>query len=255
MANPTLERQFGRMPSPGSTDAVLDQGPIVSSGQDSMTIGGVSAKTAFLMMIVLGAGAWGWSLIEPRVFAPIPAWWFAVLIGAFVLAIVTTFKPRIAVVTGPIYAAVQGVMLGAISHIYDARFEGIVLQAILATAAVFFVMLVLFVTRTIKVTNRLRGVIVGATFGIMLFYLASIGLALFGATMPLIWDSGPIGIGFSVLIVGVAAFNLMLDFDYIERGVAARAPQYLEWFAAFGLMVTVVWLYLELLRLLGKVRN
>ena len=149
----------------------------------------------------------------------------------------------------------MGVAIGTISRLYESQFEGIVLQAIMATAAVFFVMLVLFVTRAIKVTDKLRGVIIGATLGIMLFYLASFVLSLFAVSIPLVWDSGPVGIGFSVLIVGIAAFNLMLDFDLIERGVQARAPKFMEWFGAFALMVTIIWLYIEILRLIGKVRN
>ena len=116
-------------------------------------------------------------------------------------------------------------------------------------------MLVLFVTRTIRVTQRVRGVIIGATLGIFLFYLGSFLLSLFGVGIPLVWDDGPIGIGFSLLVVGIASFNLMLDFDMIERGVVAGAPKYLEWYSAFGLMVTIVWMYIEMLRLIAKVRN
>lgn len=259
MSNPALNTQFGELPPVGaSADAALQTAPtspIISDG-DVMTIGGTAAKTGFLLVLVLGAGAWGWTLVDPASGqAEIPGWWFFAAMGALVLAIVTVFKPRLAIVTGPLYALTQGVALGVISHIYDVRFEGIVLQAILATAAVFVVMLVLFVTGTIKVTNRMRGVIVGATFGIMLFYLVSIVLALFGTSIPLVWESGPIGIAFSVLIVGIAAFNLMLDFDMIERGVQARAPKHLEWYGAFGLMVTIVWMYIEILRLLGKLRG
>jgi uncharacterized YccA/Bax inhibitor family protein len=221
-----------------------------------MTIGGTAAKTAVLLILALVSGAWGWAQIDPVAGAiTIPGWWWLLLIGSFVLAIVTAFKPALAVVTGPLYAIAQGVVVGAISHIYDAQFEGIVLQALLATAAVFVVMLVLFATRTIKVTNRLRSTIIGATFGIMLFYLASIVLSLFSVNMPLVWDSGLFGIGFSILVVGVAAFNLMLDFDMIERGVAASAPRSYEWYGAFGLMVTIVWLYIEILRLLSKIRD
>ena len=158
-------------------------------------------------------------------------------------------------ITGPLYSLTMGVALGVISHIYDEAFEGIVLQAIMATAAVFIVMLVLFVTRTIRVTQRMRGVIIGATLGIALFYLGSFLLSLFGVGIPLVWDDGPVGIGFSLLVVGIASFNLMLDFDMIERGVVAGAPKYLEWYSAFGLMVTIVWMYIEMLRLIAKVRN
>ena len=259
MANPPLQKQFGALPEVGAaSDAALASAktPIVMGADDAMTIGGTSAKTAFLLILVLGAGAWGWTLVDPVAGGTgLPGWWFFLVIGVIGLAILTAFKPQLAIITGPLYALIQGVAIGTISRLYESQFEGIVLQAIMATAAVFFVMLVLFVTRAIKVTDRLRGVIIGATLGIMLFYLASFVLSLFSVSIPLVWDSGPVGIGFSVLIVGIAAFNLMLDFDLIERGVQARAPKFMEWFGAFALMVTIIWLYIEILRLIGKVRN
>ncbi len=259
MANPTLEKTFGKLPPvDGATDATLSQyqGPLEIGTAEPMTIGGVSSKTAFLLILVLGAGAYGWSQVDPMTGSTSLPWWFwLVMIGTVALAFVTAFKPQLAIITGPLYALAQGVVIGVISHWYDIEFEGIVLQAILATAAVFFVMLVLFVTRTIQVTNKLRGIVIGATLGIALFYLVSIVMSLFGVNVPFVWDSGPIGIGFSILIVGVAAFNLMLDFDLIERGVEARAPKSFEWYGAFGLMVTIIWLYIEMLRLIGKVRN
>jgi uncharacterized YccA/Bax inhibitor family protein len=259
MANPPLEKQFGALPEVGAaSDAALSQAktPVVMGADDAMTIGGTSAKTAFLLILVLGAGVWGWNQVDPQSGdTGLPGWWFLLAMGVLVLAIVTAFKPQLAIITGPLYALSQGAAIGTISRFYEAQFEGIVLQAIMATAAVFFVMLVLFVTRAIKVTDRLRGVIIGATLGIMLFYLASFMLSLFSVSIPLVWDSGPVGIGFSVLIVGIAAFNLMLDFDLIERGVQARAPKFMEWFGAFALMVTIIWLYIEILRLIGKARN
>ncbi len=259
LANPTLEKSFGQLPPvEASSDAALSQykGPLETGTDEPMTIGGVSAKTAFLLILVLAAGSYGWTLVDPETGAnSLPGWFFLVMIAVVGLAIFTAFRPKLAIITGPLYALAQGVLIGVISRYYDVEFEGIVLQAILATAAVFFVMLVLFVTRTIKVTNKTRGIILGATLGIALFYVASIVMSLFGVNIPYVWDSGPIGIGVSILIVGVAAFNLMLDFDLIERGVLARAPKSFEWYAAFGLMVTIIWLYIEMLRLIGKVRN
>jgi uncharacterized YccA/Bax inhibitor family protein len=260
MANPTLQRQFGEYPEVSASADIALQTPLppspVTSDGESMTIGGTAAKTGFLLLLVLGAGAWGWTLVSPETGdSAMPGWLFLLMIGVFVVAIVTAFKPQIAIVTGPLYAVSMGAMVGAISHIYDFEYDGIVVQAILATACVFMVMLVLFVTRTIRVTDRMRGIVVGATAGIALFYLVSIVMSLFGTTMPLVWDSGLLGIGFSVVVVGIAAFNLMLDFDMIERGVQARAPKNLEWYGAFGLIVTIVWMYIEMLRLLGKTRR
>ncbi len=260
MANPTLESKFGSLPEPGSTAtadaALVQQSPIVTGADVSMTIGGTALKTAILLLFVVASGWWGWNQVDPAGGTyDIPSWWWIVMLAAVGLAIVTAFKPQLAIVTGPLYAVAMGVSIGAISHIYDAAWDGIVLQAVMATMAVFFVMLVLFVTRTIRVTDRVRSVIIGATLGIALFYLASFVLSLFDVGIPLIWDSGTIGIGFSILIVGIAAFNLLLDFDLIERAVAARAPRSYEWYGAFGLMVTIVWLYIEILRLLAKLRD
>ncbi|MEZ5175455.1 MAG: Bax inhibitor-1/YccA family protein [Acidimicrobiia bacterium] len=259
MANPTLQKQFGALPAANAAaDQTLSTAttPVTMGAEVPMTLAGTAIKTAFLLALVLGAGAWGWTLVDPDAATiAIPGWWWLVLIGAVILAIVTSFRPQLAIVTGPLYAVAQGVVVGAISHIYEAEFEGIIIQALLAAASVFMVMLVLFVTRTIRVTSRMRGVIIGATAGIALFYLVSIVLALFGVTMPFVWDSGPFGILFSILVVGIAAFNLMLDFDLIERAVTARAPRVMEWFGAFALMVTIVWLYIEILRLIAKVRD
>ena len=256
MANPTMEKQFGEYPE--VTDEKLDAyaASPITSDSEVMTINGTAAKTGFLLLLVIASGAWGWNLVDPEAGETgLPGWWLLLAIGVLVLAIVTAFRPRLAVFTGPIYALTMGVAVGTISRIYDAQFEGIVLQAILATVTVFIVMLVLFVTRVIKVTNRLRGVVIGATAGIALFYLVSIILSLFGVSVPLVWDSGPFGILFSAFVVVVAAFNLMLDFDFIERGVLGGAPKYLEWYGAFSLTVTIIWMYIEILRLLGKVRN
>lgn len=261
LANPTLSKQFGALPESstsgsGAADAALQSTtmPFAVENEDPMTISGTVAKTAFLLALVVGAGMWGWSLVEPETGSnAIPGWWFVVLIGAVVLAIVTAFKPKLAVFTGPLYALTQGVVIGAISHIYNVAFEGIVLQALLATSAVFVGMLVLFVTGAIKVTERFRGIVIGATLGIALFYLLSFVLVLFGVSLP--FFSGGLGIVFSVIIVGVAALNLMLDFDMIVRGTSAGAPRYYEWYGAFGLMVTIVWMYIEILRLIALTRN
>lgn len=261
MANPTLSKQFGALPkndtaSNASADAILQNAKLPFSPGDTepMTIGGTIAKTAFLLALVVGAGIWGWGLIEPEVDAvDIPGWWFLIFIVTIVLAIVTAFKPKIAKFTGPLYALSMGAALGVISHIYNVEFDGIVLQAIMATAAVFVGMLVLFVTGAIKVTERFRGIVIGATVGIALFYLVTFIISLFGVSIP--FFSGGLGILFSLFIVSIAALNLMLDFDMIVRAERAGAPTYYEWYGAFGLMVTIVWLYIEMLRLIALSRN
>ena len=179
---------------------------------------------------------------------------FGLLIVLGVL-IATVLRPQWVRVTGPIYSLAMGVLVGAISSIYSDLWEGIVLQAVLATFAVFVAMLFLYATRIIKVTQRLRSTIILATAGIFVFYLISIGLALFGVNIPFVWDGGWFSILLSTFIVGVAAFNLLLDFDLIERGIREAAPAWMNWFAAFGLMVTIIWLYLEILRLIALTRD
>jgi len=261
MANPTLSKQFGALPdtntaSSASVDSILQSNkiPFTPGDAEPMTIGGTIAKTAFLLALVVGAGMWGWGQVEPEIgVIDIPGWWFLIFIVTLVLAIVTAFKPQIAKFTGPLYALSMGAALGVISHIYNAEFDGIVLQAIMATAAVFTVMLVLFVTGAIKVTAKFRGIVIGATLGIVVFYLVTFVISLFGVSIP--FFSGGLGILISVFIVSIAALNLMLDFDLIVRGEKAGAPSYYEWYGAFGLMVTIVWLYIEMLRLIALSRN
>ena len=184
MANPPLQKQFGALPEVGAaSDAALQttKMPTGFGADNPMTIGGTSGKTAFLLILVLGAGAWGWTLVEPQTGnSSLPGWWFFLAIAVLGLAILTAFKPQLAIITGPLYALTQGVAIGTISRLYESQFEGIVLQAIMATAAVFSVMLVLFVTGAIKVTAKFRGIVVGATLGIVVFYLATFVFSLFG---------------------------------------------------------------------------
>ncbi len=254
MANPALGRQFGSTGSAATIDAASSARAIPAGfGEDRMTIGGTAADTGLMLVLLVIAGAWGWAVSSPT--GALPLWSIGVLLVAFVLAIVTIFNPKIAIITTPIYTAAQGVFLGAMSKAYENAWGGIVITAVLATVAVFVVMLVLFVTRAIAVTNKLRSVIIGATLGIALFYFASFLLALFGVQMPFVWEGGIGGILFSVFVVGIAALNLLLDFDSIERGVAMGAPKYMNWYGAFGLMITIIWLYMEILRLLGKARS
>lgn len=242
MSNPVLAKQFGH---PETANA-----PIVTEAGDRMTIRSVLSHTGILFAILIVAAAFGWSNAE----AIGPLFWGA-LIGSIVLMIATIARPQWVRVTAPLYAITQGVLVGAISSIYSDVFDGIVVQAVLATFAVFLAMLFLYANRIIKVTEKLRSTIVLATVGVFLFYLISIGLSFFGVDMPFVWDGGPLSIALSVGICGIAAFNLLLDFDLVERGIAEGAPAWMSWFAAFGLMVTIVWLYLEILRLLALTRD
>lgn len=256
MANAVLSRQFGEKKQP-AVDGAMSTAQIPDSpvSGDVMTIGGSIRATGFLFLLLVAGGVYGWTLVEPSTEVVFPGWLIFAVLGALAVALVTIFKPNLARITGPIYAVAEGVVLGAITRVYESAWEGIAIQAVLATFATFAVMLVLYVTRTIRVTEKTRSVIIGATVGIFAFYMVSLLLSLFGASVPLVWDGGAVGILFSAFVVVVASFNLLLDFDLIERGAASRAPAYMDWYAAFGLMVTVVWIYLEMLRLLSKIRS
>ena len=225
----------------------------LAAGPTVMTVEGTVYKSALLLVLVIAAAAVSWRFADNGVI-PFPSLLLA-LAAMIGLSIATALRPLWAPVTGPLYAVVSGVLLGAISSIYNAAYDGIVGQAVLATMATAAGMLLAYATGLIRATPRLRKIVISATLGIMLLYVVSIVMRLFGAEVPLLHDSGPLGIGISLLIVGVAAFNLILDFDFIEQGAKARADKRLEWYGAFGLMVTLVWLYLEMLRLLGKLRD
>ena len=223
---------------------------------DVMTTGGTVWATAALLVLVVAAGVFGWNSVDATAESvSLPGWLFPVVLGGLGVAILTIFKPNLARFTAPVYALLEGAFLGAISAAYNTAYDGIVVQAVGLTIGVFAVMLFLYGTRVIKVTDKLRMGIVAATGAIFLVYMVNMVLSFFDAEVPFLHDTGAMGIGISLLIVGVAAFNLLLDFDFIERGVAAGAPKKMEWYAAFGLLVTIVWLYLELLRLLSKLQG
>ncbi len=156
--------------------------------------------------------------------------------------------------TAPIYAALEGLLLGSLSAILDLRYRGLPVQAVVLTVATLGVMLVAYRFGVIRATERFKTIVVSCTFAVAAFYVIALVMAMFGFYIPFLHEGGPIGIGFSLLVTGLAAFNLILDFDLIEQGVG-RAPAYMEWYAAFGLVVTLVWLYLEILRLLRKLRR
>jgi uncharacterized YccA/Bax inhibitor family protein len=176
-------------------------------------------------------------------------------IGGLILVIVNVFKKQYSPVIAPIYAALEGLFVGGISAIYAGFGGGIVLQAISLTLLVLFIMLFIHKTGIIPVTQQLRMGIVMATGAVALLYLATFILGLFGVSMPYIHEGGTIGIIFSLVVIGIASMNLLLDFDMIVKGEQYKAPKYMEWFTAMGLMITLIWLYIEILRLLGKLRE
>ncbi len=247
MANPVLTKQFGE---PAASDAALQTAapPVLTTGERPMTVGSVAAATFFLLLLVVAGAAYGWANT-----VAVQRWYWLFIIGLLILVFATVARPRLAPITGIVYALGQGALVGSISKIYETFYEGIVFLALTATVAVFLGALLLYVFRIIKVTQKTRSVIIIATVGIALFYLATWLLSIFGVDVPLVTGVGTGALVFSIFVVIVAALNLLLDFSVIEHGIATGAPRAFSWFAAFGLMVTIIWLYIELLRLIAIV--
>jgi uncharacterized YccA/Bax inhibitor family protein len=226
----------------------------VTAGEGVMTIEGTVNRTIILVGILLVAATWSWSLAA----AGNPAVGGLVLIGAIgglVVALATIFKPTWSPVTAPLYAALEGLVLGGVSALLNQQFAGIAMQAAALTAGTLLCLLAAYRTGLIRATENFKLGVTAATGAIALLYLSSFVLRLFGIQMPLLHDSSPLGIGLSLFIVVIAALNLVLDFDFIEQGAEQGLPRYMEWYAGFGLLVTLVWLYLEILRLLAKLRS
>ncbi len=223
---------------------------LVHGTENKMTLQGTINKTLLLLFLVIAAAALVWEnfvLLMPFILP-------AAILG-FLVAIATIFKPEWSPFTSPVYAVLEGVILGAISAMMNTMYPGIVGQAVILTFGVFFLLLVVFSTRLIRVTETFKLVVIGATGAICLLYIANLVLSFFGMPIGFINEGGWLGIGFSLVVVVVASLNLILDFDYIEKGVEHGLPKHMEWYAAFALLVTLVWLYLEILRLLAKMRR
>ena len=242
-----------------STFLDLGSGAVVSRDGAAMTLNGTVNKTGVLLLMSLLTAAFAWSQVEFGVNGrPQPGFGMYLwggLIGGFILALITIFKKTWAPVTAPLYALVEGFFLGAVSAMYNHMYDGIVLQAVMLTFGTLFALLFAYRSGLIKATENFKLGVVAATGGIALVYLATIVLNMFGSGIPLIHESGIVGIGFSLFVIVIASLNLVLDFDFIETGVEQGAPKYMEWYGAFGLMVTLVWLYLEFLRLLAKLNQ
>lgn len=241
-----------------STFLDLGTGTLSHSSSNAMTLNGTVNKTGILLLLALLTGAFAWSqtFAAPGVLAASAMLylWGGALTG-LALAIFIVLKKEWAPVLAPLYALAEGFFLGTLSAIYNARFDGIVLNAVLLTFGTLFALLFAYRSGLVRATENFKLGVVAATGGIMLVYLATIVLRLFGKDIPYIHGSGIIGIGFSLFVVVIAALNLVLDFDFIESGVEQGAPKYMEWYGAFGLMVTLVWLYVEFLRLLAKLQS
>lgn len=238
-----------RSGNPALRADVFAQAPRSGAIGDAMTINGTVGKTAFSLLLVVLAASLTWSQ------TPNPLIMIGGGLGGFIVAMVTIFKKQWSPVTTPLYAVLEGLFLGGISSMYEVRFPGIVLNAVVLTLGTLGALLIAYRSGVIKATENFKLGVVAATGGIAVVYLVTMVLGMFGVGVPYIHESGTIGIAFSLFVVVIAALNLVLDFDFIESGAAARAPKYMEWYGAFGLMVTLVWLYLEMLRLLSKLQG
>jgi uncharacterized YccA/Bax inhibitor family protein len=234
----------------------IGSGTVVGGRSEAMTLSGTVNKSAMLLVLILLSAAFVWDKYEgPQSAGAILPWVMTGAIGGLILALITVFKKTWAPVTAPVYALLEGLFLGGISAMFEARFPGIVMQAVGLTFGTLGALLLAYRSGLIRATENFKLGVVAATGGIFLLYLVNFGMGFFGKSIPFIHESGWMGIAFSAFVVVIAALNLVLDFDFIENGVEQGAPKYMEWYGAFGLMVTLIWLYLEILRLLAKLQS
>jgi uncharacterized YccA/Bax inhibitor family protein len=253
MANPLTQIKSG---NPGLNDRTFSGLPRPALASERMTLQGTIHKSFLLLIVLMGAALWPWSQYlatgNPAV-VYLPA--LVGAIGGLVLALIISFRPTTAPYLAVPYAALEGLVIGGISALLEKKYPGIAIQATALTFAVLAALLVAYSTGLIRVTQRFRAIVVGATGAILLLYLVTTVLNLFHVATPFMYNSSALSVGLSLIIVGIAALNPVLDFDLIESGVAQGAPRFMEWYGAFGLLVTLVWLYMEVLRLLSMVRQ
>ena len=243
-----------RTANPALKDSTF-AGVRAAAGEPAMTLRGTAAKSLLLLLLTVFAAGFTWNAVAAGNLGIVGPATIVGGIGGFIVALVTVFKPKASPYTAPLYAVLEGLLLGGVSALYNARFAGLPLQAVTLTFGVFAALLLVYRTGIVRVTQNFRLGVFAATGGIAIMYLLSFVLRLFGVQMAFLHDSSPLSIGISLVVVVVAALNLVLDFAFIERGVERGAPRFMEWYAAFGLLVTLVWLYLEILRLLGKLQG
>ena len=246
--------QFLRTSNPALNDQVF-RGEGAAFGE-AMTVQGTVNKTGILLLCTVATAAWAWNIFlhshSAQAVGPLA---LVGVIGGLVFAFATIFKKTWAPVTAPIYALFEGLVLGSVSAILEVRFPGIAIQAVSLTFGTMVALLLVYRSGLIRVTDNFRTGIFAATGGIAIFYLIEMVLGFFGVHFTAVNGNGAIGIGFSVFVVIIAALNLVLNFDFIENGARAGAPKYMEWYGAFGMMVTLIWLYFEILQLLSKLRS
>jgi len=240
---------FSQTSNPAMNKSIFNRISVAESSE-TMTIQGAVNKVGLMLLIVVLAASYTWSLAMKGSTLTMPLMIVGV-IGGLITAIVTIFKKQYSAYTAPLYALFEGLFLGAISAMFAYLYEGVVFKAVILTFGVLFALLFAYKTGVIRATEKFKSGVIAATGGIFIFYMVTFVLRLFGVQLPMLHDGGIISILISLAIVVIAALNLVLDFDFIEQGAAANAPKYFEWYGAFGLMVTLIWLYLEILRLMS----
>ncbi|NCI48674.1 Bax inhibitor-1/YccA family protein [Sediminibacterium roseum] len=246
--------------NPTLTQKMFDRSKQIEANmQGTMSVRGAINKFGFLLLMVIAGAAYTWNLFENGQPNTMYGWMIGGMIGGLITAIAITFKPNWAAYLAPLYGLFEGLFIGGISVVINAQFAkaypGLIMQAVGLTFGVAIAMFILYNFRIIKATEKFKSVVISATLGIAVFYLISMVLRMFGVSMPFFYDSSALSIGISLFVVAIAALNLILDFDMIEQGAERGAPKFMEWYGAFGLLVTMVWLYLEIVRLLSKLAN
>ncbi len=238
--------------NPVMTGKIYEKAGDVSAGAPVMTINGTINKIGLMLLLVIGAAAYTWKIVMGE--NPGSAGTLAIVgaIGGFIMAMVTVFRPQSSAITAPIYAILEGLFLGAISAVINAKYPGVAFQAVLLTIGTLFTMLFLYRSGYIRATPRFRRGVMMATGAVFFAYLMSWIMGMFGMSVGFMHSNGPLGILINLVIIVIAALNLIMDFDFIEKGSQMGAPKYMEWYGAFGLMVTLIWLYIEFLRLLSR---
>ncbi len=246
--------------NPTLTEKMFDKSlEMDASLQGTMTVRGAINKFGFMMLMLIAGAAYNWHLFEELKQDTMNVLMMVGIFGGLITAIAISFKPNWAPFLAPLYALLEGLFIGGISVIMNAAFAksypGLVMQAVGLTFGVAISMFILYNFRVINATERFKSVIFTATLGIGIFYLLTMVLRLFGVNVSFMYDSSMLSIGISLFVVAIAALNLILDFDMIEQGAERGAPKFMEWYGAFGLMVTIVWLYIEMLKLLSKLSS
>lgn len=242
-----------RSSNPAMTGKIFEKAGTAVEGSSTMTINGTINKIGLMLLLVIAAAAYTWNMVTTA--DPGRASTLAIVgaIGGFIMALITIFRPKSAAITAPIYAILEGLFLGAISAILNNKYPGIAFQAVLLTIGTLFTMLFLYRSGRIRATPRFRRGVMMATGAVFFAYMISWIMSLLGMSAGFMHSAGPLGIVINLVIIVIAAMNLIMDFDFIEKGSQMGAPKYMEWYGAFGLMVTLIWLYIEFLRLLSRI--